>query len=73
MVDIRLIRVAVGGFAINVEVFAFAGLLPGMAADTGVAISQAGYLASAYAVSFAISAPTGNSSSSMAAPLWSET
>jgi MFS transporter, DHA1 family, inner membrane transport protein len=56
-VDVRLVWVAVGGFAVNVEVFSFAGLLPGMAADTGVAISQAGYLASAYAVSFAIGAP----------------
>ncbi|MEO6396144.1 MAG: MFS transporter [Devosia sp.] len=55
--DTRLVWVAVGGFAINVEVFAFAGLMPGMAADTGVAVSQAGYLASAYAVSFAIGAP----------------
>jgi MFS transporter, DHA1 family, inner membrane transport protein len=56
-VDVRLVWVAVGGFAINVEVFGIAGLLPGMAADTGVAVSQAGYLASAYAVSFAIGAP----------------
>ena len=56
-VDIRLVWVAVGGFAVNVEVFSIAGLLPGMAADTGVTISQAGYLASAYSLAFAVSAP----------------
>lgn len=57
MVDVRLVWVALGGFAINVEVFGFAGTLPGMAADSGVPVAQAGYLISAYSLSFAIGAP----------------
>lgn len=55
--DTRLIWLALGTFAIGVEGFVIATLLPGIAADSGVSITQAGYLVFAYALAYAIGAP----------------
>ncbi len=53
----RLVWLALGTFAIGVEGFVIATLLPGIASDTGVSISQAGYLVFGYAIAYAIGAP----------------
>jgi len=42
--DTRLIWLALGTFAVGVEGFVIATLLPAIAADSGVTITQAGYL-----------------------------
>lgn len=55
--DMRLVWLALGTFAIGVEGFVIATLLPGIAADNGVSISQAGYLVFGYAIAYAIGAP----------------
>ena len=55
--DIRLVWLALGAFAIGVEGFVISTLLPGISADTGVTISQAGYLVLGYALAYAVSAP----------------
>src|ERR1044072_1438822 len=55
--DIRLIWLAPGAFAIGAEGFVISTLLPSISADTGVTLPQAGYLVLAYAVAYAISAP----------------
>ncbi len=55
--DVRLIWLALGAFAIGAEGFVISTLLPSISADTGVTLPQAGYLVLAYAVSYAISAP----------------
>ena len=55
--DIRLVWLALGAFAIGAEGFVISTLLPGISADTGVTISQAGYLVLGYALAYAISAP----------------
>lgn len=55
--DTRLIWLALGTFAVGVEGFVIATLLPAIAADNGVSITQAGYLVFAYAIAYAIGAP----------------
>jgi predicted MFS family arabinose efflux permease len=55
--DIRLVWLALGAFAIGAEGFVISTLLPGISADTGVTISQAGYLVLGYALAYAVSAP----------------
>jgi predicted MFS family arabinose efflux permease len=55
--DSRLIWLALGTFAVGVEGFVIATLLPAIAADSGVTITQAGYLVFAYAIAYAIGAP----------------
>lgn len=57
MMDIRLVWLALGAFAIGAEGFVISTLLPAISADTGVTLPQAGYLVLAYAVAYAISAP----------------
>ena len=55
--DTRLIWLALGTFAVGVEGFVIATLLPAIAADSGVTMTQAGYLVFAYAIAYAIGAP----------------
>ncbi|MDB5536852.1 MAG: transporter, partial [Devosia sp.] len=55
--DIRLIWLAVGTFAIGVESFAISSLLPQIADSTGVTLTQAGYLVIAFALANAFGAP----------------
>jgi MFS transporter, DHA1 family, inner membrane transport protein len=55
--DVRLIWLALGAFAIGAEGFVISTLLPSISADTGVTLPQAGFLVLAYAVAYAISAP----------------
>lgn len=55
--DIRLIGLALGTFAIGIEGFVVASLLPQIAGDTGVTLVQAGYLVVTYAFAYAIGAP----------------
>ncbi len=55
--DLRLVWLALGTFAIGVEGFVIATLLPAIAADSGVPITQAGYLVFAYALAYAVGAP----------------
>lgn len=55
--DIRLIWLAVGTFAIGVESFAISSLLPQIAETTGVSLTQAGYLVVAFALANAFGSP----------------
>ena len=55
--DIRLIWLAVGTFAIGVESFAISSLLPQIAESTGVSLTQAGYLVLAFALANAFGSP----------------
>lgn len=55
--DIRLIWLAVGTFAIGVESFAISSLLPQIADSTGVTLTQAGYLVIAFALANAFGSP----------------
>ena len=55
--DIRLIWLAVGTFAIGVESFAISSLLPQISESTGVTLTQAGYLVLAFALANAFGAP----------------
>jgi MFS transporter, DHA1 family, inner membrane transport protein len=55
--DIRLVGLALGTFAIGIEGFVVASLLPQIAGDTGVTLVQAGYLVVTYALAYAIGAP----------------
>lgn len=55
--DRRIFLIGLGAFAVSSVAFLFAGLLPLIAADTGVTIAQAGYLAAAYSMSYAIFTP----------------
>lgn len=55
--DIRLIWLAVGTFAIGVESFAISSLLPQIADSTGVSLTQAGYLVLAFALANAFGSP----------------
>jgi predicted MFS family arabinose efflux permease len=55
--DIRLVGLALGTFAIGIEGFVVASLLPQIAGDTGVTLVQAGYLVVTYAFAYAIGAP----------------
>ncbi|HEY0032765.1 MAG TPA: MFS transporter, partial [Devosia sp.] len=55
--DIRLLWLAVGTFAIGVESFAISSLLPQISQSTGVTLTQAGYLVLAFALANAFGAP----------------
>ena len=55
--DIRLLWLAVGTFAIGVESFAISSLLPQIAESTGVSLTQAGYLVIAFALANAFGSP----------------
>ncbi|PSH67710.1 MFS transporter [Phyllobacterium brassicacearum] len=55
--DIRLVGLALGAFAIGIEGFVVASLLPQIAGDTGVTLVEAGYLVVTYAFAYAIGAP----------------
>lgn len=51
------LALAVGGFAIGIGEFAIMGLLPQVAAGTGVSVPEAGHLISTYAVGVVVGAP----------------
>ncbi|WP_295810709.1 MFS transporter [uncultured Nitratireductor sp.] len=55
--DKRLFLLALGAFAVSTVAFVFAGLLPLIAADTGVTVAEAGYLVSAYSLAYAVGTP----------------
>ena len=55
--DIRLHLLALGSFAIGAESFVASSLLPPIAGDMSVSITQAGYLVLLYALGYAIGAP----------------
>lgn len=55
--DIRLISLALGAFAIGSEGFVVSSLLPQIGADTGVTITQGGYLVLAFALAYALGGP----------------
>ena len=55
--DRRLLWLALGTFAIGVEGFVIATLLPAIAGETGVSITEAGYLVFGYAIAYAVGAP----------------
>jgi DHA1 family inner membrane transport protein len=55
--DIRLVGLALGTFAIGIEGFVVASLLPEIAGDTGVTLVQAGYLVVMFALAYALGAP----------------
>jgi MFS transporter, DHA1 family, inner membrane transport protein len=57
IMDIRLIWLAVGTFAIGAESFGISSLLPQIAESTGVTLTQAGYLVLAFALANAFGAP----------------
>ena len=55
--DIRLVWLVVGTFAIGVESFAISSILPQIAESTGATLAQAGYLVLVFALSNAFGAP----------------
>lgn len=55
--DKRLFWLAVGSFAMSTVGFVFSSLLPDIAADTHISIPHAGYLITAFSLSYAIGAP----------------
>ena len=55
--DVRLYLLALGAFAIGAESFVVSSLLPPIAGDMGVSITQAGYLVLLYALGYALGAP----------------
>lgn len=55
--DKRLIWLGVGAFSTSTVAFVFSGLLPLIAADTGITVSGAGYLITAYSLAYAIGTP----------------
>ena len=55
--DPRLIVLALGSFAGNMESVVLPVLLPAIGAETGRTLSQAGYIVFAYSIAYAISAP----------------
>lgn len=55
--NIRLIALALGTFAIGTGSFVFAGLLEGVAADLSVSVGTAGHLVTVFAVTYAVSSP----------------
>lgn len=57
IMDIRLVWLAVGTFAIGVESFAISSILPQIAESTGATLTQAGYLVLAFALANAFGAP----------------
>lgn len=55
--DRRIFLIGLGAFAVSTVAFVFAGLLPLIAASTGITVAQAGYLVAAYSVSYALFTP----------------
>jgi predicted MFS family arabinose efflux permease len=55
--DPRLIVLALGSFAGNMESVVLPVLLPAIGAETGRTLSQAGYIAFAYSIAYAVAAP----------------
>ncbi|AKR56491.1 MFS transporter [Devosia sp. H5989] len=55
--DFRLIWLALGSFAVGTGAFVIASLLPAIAGETGVSMSQAGTLVLSFAIAYAIGAP----------------
>lgn len=55
--NIRLLALALGTFAIGTGSFVFAGLLEGVAADLSVSVGMAGHLVTVFAVTYAVSSP----------------
>jgi DHA1 family inner membrane transport protein len=55
--DSRLIVLALGAFAGTMESFVVPVLLPGISAEMGITLSEAGYLVFAYSLAYAIAAP----------------
>jgi len=55
--DRRLFLLALGAFATSMVAFLFAGLLPLIAEDTGLTVSEAGYLVFAFSLAYAIGTP----------------
>ena len=55
--DLRLLMLALGNFAVGTGSFVFAGLLEGVARDLSVSVGTAGQLISAYAIVYAVGAP----------------
>ncbi len=56
--DKRLVWLAVGSFAMSTVGFVFSSLLPSIAADAHISIPSAGYLITAFSLSYAVGAPT---------------
>ncbi len=54
---IKLVALALGNFAVGTAELMIAGILPEIAQDTNISVSEAGQLVSAYAIFFAIAAP----------------
>ena len=57
MIDSRLIVLALGSFAGNMESVVLPVLLPMIGTETGRTLSQAGYIAFVYSIAYAVSAP----------------
>lgn len=55
--DRRIFLIGLGAFAVSSIAFLFAGLLPLIAADTGMTVPQAGYLVFAFSISYALATP----------------
>lgn len=55
--NIRLLALALGTFAIGTGSFVFAGLLEGVAADLSVSVGTAGHLVTVFAVTYAVTSP----------------
>jgi DHA1 family inner membrane transport protein len=55
--DLRLVWLALGSFAVAIDGFVIGSLLPAIADETGVTIAQAGYIVFAFSVTTAIGSP----------------
>ncbi len=55
--DRRIYLLGLGAFAVSTVAFLFSGLLPLIAEDIGVTVAQAGYLVTAYSMSYAVFTP----------------
>ena len=55
--NLRLLTLALGTFAIGTGSFVFAGLLEGVARDLSVSVGAAGHLVTVFAVTYAVSSP----------------
>ena len=53
----RVLILAMASFAVGTETYVFVGLLATLAADLGVTIGEAGQLATAFAITYALAAP----------------
>lgn len=57
LLDRRIYLLGLGAFAVSTVAFLFSGLLPLIAEDIGVTVAEAGYLVSAYSMSYAVFTP----------------